>query len=252
MLKLLRMDLYRLFRRKSLYVLTVAMSAIMLSMLFLGDSATMTVDSVMGVMAGVSMENFMSAASGLGLVYTLACILLSFFVCDDFSTGFAKNIFTVHANKRDYITSKIVTSMVASGVMMLVSTIEAVAFCLISGVGLGSLGGIAVFFVEKWLLSAPFSAAILFVSLLARNKGIGFLFACLLGTGGLVMGVAWAFEVLHIPYASQILSWTIYGASTVPQLSFQTGNLLHVGAAAIIWSVVYGLLSAAVLKKKDV
>lgn len=93
MLKLLRMDIYRLFHRKMLYVLLVAMSAVMLSMLFLGDPSTMTIGSVMGVMQGVSMENFMSAASGLGLVYTLICILLSFFVCDDFSTGFAKNVF---------------------------------------------------------------------------------------------------------------------------------------------------------------
>lgn len=252
MLKLLRMDVYRLFHRKTLYVLLVAMSAIMLSMLFLTDPSTMTINSVMGVMQGVNMENFMSAASGLGLVYTLICILLSFFVCDDFSTGFAKNVFTVHANKRDYIASKILSTMLASGVMMLVSTVESVGFCVISGIELGSIGGIIVFFVEKWLLSAPFAAAILFVSLLARNKGIGFLFACLLGTGGLVMGISWAFEALHIPYASQILSWTMYGASTVPELGFRMSGLLHVVAAAVIWSVVYGSLSAAVLKKKDI
>lgn len=252
MFKLLRMDIYRLLHRKMLYVLLVAMSAIMLSMLFLSDPSTMTIGSVMGVMQGVSMENFMSAASGLGLVYTLICILLSFFVCDDFSTGFAKNVFTVHANKRDYIASKILSTMLASGIMMLVSTVEAVGFCLISGIELGSIGGIAVFFVEKWMLSAPFAAAILFVSLLARNKGIGFLFACLLGTGGLVMGLSWALETLHIPYTSQILSWTIYGASTVPKLGFQLDDLLHVFAATVIWSVIYGALCIIVLRKKDI
>lgn len=252
MLKLFRMDLHRLFHRKTLYVLIVAMSAITLSMLFLSDPSGMTIGSVMGVLDGVDMNNFMSAASGLGLVYTMICILLSFFVCDDFSSGFAKNLFTVHANKRDYIASKILSTMVASGVMMLISTVEAVAFCMISGIEVGSIGGIVVFFLEKWLLSAPFSAAILFISLWARNKGLGFLFACLLGTGGLVMGISWAFEVLHVPYASQILSWTMYGASTVPALQFQFGDLLHVAAAAVIWSVVYGALSAAVLKKKDI
>lgn len=252
MFKLLRMDIYRLFHRKMLYVLLIAMTAIMLSMLFLSDPSMMTINSVMGVMQGVNMENFMSAASGLGLVYTLICILLSFFVCDDFSTGFAKNVFTVHANKRDYIVSKILSTMLASGVMMLVSTVEAVGFCLLSEIELGSIGGIIVFFAEKWLLSSPFAAVILFISLLTRNKGIGFLFACLLGTGGLVMGLSWAFETLHIPYTSQILSWTMYGASTVPELSFHLGGLFHVVVAAVIWSVVYGMLSAAVLKKKDI
>lgn len=71
----------------------VALSAMTLSMLLLSDPSTLTMGNVLGVLDGISMDNFMSAASGLGLGYTLMCIMLSFFVCDDFSCGFAKNIF---------------------------------------------------------------------------------------------------------------------------------------------------------------
>lgn len=197
------MDLRQLFHRKTLYLMIVAMSAMTLSMLFLSDPSTLSISSVLGVMNGVSMENFMTAASGLGLVYTLMCIMLSFFVCDDFSSGFAQNVFTVHAGKFDYISSKIASMMVGSAVLMLLSLVESLAYCAISGVAIGSVGGIVVFWLEKWLLTAPFAAAILFLSLWMRNKGLGFLFACLLGTGGLVMGLAWAFEMLHVPFASR-------------------------------------------------
>lgn len=252
MTKLLKMDIYRLFHRKPLYLMIVAMSAMTLSMLFLSDPSAMTVQSVLGVMNGVSMENFMSAASGLGLIYTLMSIMLSFFVCDDFSSGFAKNIFTVHANRFDYIVSKILSMMVASGVLMLLSLIESIGFCLISGIAIGNIGGIIVFWVEKWLLSAAFAAAILFVSLLVRNKGLGFLFACLFGTGGLVMGIAWAFEVLHVPYAGQILSLTMYGASTIPTMQFHVGEFAHILIAAVVWTAFYSVLGAVTLKKKDV
>lgn len=252
MFKLLKMDLYRLFHRKTLYLMIVALSAMTLSMLFLSDPSTQTIGSVLGVLDGVSMENFMSAASGLGLVYTLMCIMLSYFVCDDFSSGFAKNIFTVHANKFDYILSKIISMMVASGVLMVLSLVESIGFCMMSGVEMGSIGGIAVFWIEKWILAAPFAAAILFLSLWFRNKGLGFLFACLLGTGGLVMGLMWAFEALHIPYGAQILSWTMYGASTVPTLSFHAGDVIHIVVAAVAWVIVYSVLSASVLKKKEV
>lgn len=249
---LLKMDLYRLFRRKTLYIMIVAMSAMTLSMLFLADLSTLTISSILGVMNGVSMDNFMTAGSGLGLVYTLMCIMLSFFICDDFSSGFAKNIFTVHSGKFDYISSKIISMMVASAVLMLLNLVESLVFCIISDISIGSIGGILVFWIEKWLLTAPFAAAILFLSLWARNKGLGFLFACLLGTGGLVMGVAWAFEALRFPYASQVLSWTMYGTSTVPSLNFQFGDVLHIFLATVIWVVFYSVLSAAVLKKKDV
>ncbi len=252
MKNLLKMDLYRLFRRKTLYIMMVAMSAMTLSMLFLADPATLSISSILGVMNGVSMDNFMSAANGLGLVYTLMCIMLSFFVCDDFSSGFAKNVFTVHSKKFDYISGKIISMMVASAVLMLLSLVESVVFCIISGISMGSIGGIIVFWIEKWLLTAPFAAAILFLSLWVRNKGLGFLFACLLGTGGLVMGVEWAFEALHFPYANQVLSWTMYGASTVPSLTLSFGGVLHIILAAVIWVVFYSVLSAVVLKRKDV
>ena len=252
MLNLLKMDLYRLFRRKTLYVMIAALSAVTLSMLFLAEPSTLTISSILGVMNGVSMDNFMTAANGLGLVYTLMCIMLSFFVCDDFSSGFAKNIFTVHAGKFDYISSKIVSMMAGSAVLMVVSLVESLVFCAISGVAVGSVGGIALFWVEKWILSAPFAAAILFLSLWVRNKGLGFLFACLLGTGGLVMGIQWGFEALHFPYASQVLSFTMYGASTIPSLTFQMGEVPHIVLAAVVWVVFYSALSAVVLKKKDV
>lgn len=252
MLKLLKMDLYRLFHRKLLYVMIVALSAITLSMLFLSDPSTVTISSALGVLGGVSMENFMSAGSGLGLVYTLMCIMLSFFVCDDFSSGFAKNIFTVHANKFDYIVSKIISMMAASAVLMLFSLVESLAYCMMSGVVIGNLTGIVGFWIGKWMLSAPFAAAILFVSLWMRNKGLGFLFGCLLGTGGLVMGIAWALEVLHIPYADQILRLTMYGASTVPTLQAKAGDFAYILIVSVVWLIFYSVLSAWMLKRKDV
>ena len=251
MLNLLKMDIRQLFHRKTLYII-IAMSEVTLSMLFLSSPETAAMASVLGVMNCVSMDNFMSAASGLGLVYTLMCIMLSFFVCDDFSSGFAKNIFTVHASKFDYITSKIVSMMVGSAVLMLLSLIESIAFCLISGVAMGSIGGMIIFWIEKWLLSAPFAAAILFLSLWVRNKGLGFLFACLLGTGGLVMGIQWGLQSLKIPSAGTILSFTMYGASTLPSLGFNAGDFLHILIVGVVWTLVYTVLSSIVLKKKDV
>lgn len=106
MKQLLKMDIHQLFHRKPLYVMAIVLSAMTCSMLFLPDPSTMSIQSVLGVMNGISMDNFMSAGSGLGLVYTLMCIMLSFFVCDDFSSGFAKNIFTVHANRFDILPAR--------------------------------------------------------------------------------------------------------------------------------------------------
>lgn len=252
MLNLLKMDLRQLVHRKTFYVMIVALSAMTFSMLFLTDPSTLTIGNVLGVLDGISMDNFMSAASGLGLGYTLMCIMLSFFVCDDFSCGFAKNIFTVHANKRDYIASKVVSMMIATGIFMLISLVEGLAYAIISGIAIDNIGGIILFAIGKWILSAAFASAILFVSILFRNKGLGFLFACLFGTGGMVMGVVWAFTAIHFPYASQVLSFTMYGASTIPSLNTGIMDFIHVILVTVIWVVIYGLLSASLLRKRDI
>lgn len=246
------MDLRQLFHRKTFYVMVVALSAMTLSMLFLADPSALTMGNVLGILDGISMDNFMSAASGLGLGYTLMCIMLSFFVCDDFSSGFAKNIFTVHANKRDYIASKVVSMMIATGILMLISLIEGFVYASMSGIVIGNIGGILMFAVGKWILSAAFASAILFVSILFRNKGLGFLFACLFGTGGIVMGIVWALSAIHFPYTSQVLSWTMYGASTIPSLNMGIMDLLRVVLVTVLWVVIYGLLSAKLLREKDI
>ena len=252
MLNLLKMDLRQLFHRKTFYVMIVALTAMTLSMLFLSDPSTLTMGNVLGVLDGISMDNFMSAASGLGLGYTLMCIMLSFFVCDDFSCGFAKNIFTVHANKRDYIASKIVSMMLATGILMIISLVEGFVYASVSGIVIGNIGGIILFAIGKWILSAAFVSAILFISILFRNKGLGFLFACLFGTGGLVMGLVWACTAIHFPYADQVLSLTMYGASTIPSLNTGVMDLIHVILVTVVWVVIYGCLSAGLLKKKDI
>lgn len=56
------------------------------------------------------------------------------------------------------------------------------------------------------------------------------------------MGGARAFEALHFPYANQVLSFTMYGASTVPSLNFKIGNVLHIVLASIIWVMCYSSL----------
>lgn len=252
MINLLKMDLFRLFRRKTLYIMIIALSAMTLSMLFLADPKSLTMNGILGVMEGVSMENFMSAGSGLGLTYTLMSIMLSFFVCDDFSSGFAKNIFTVHSKKSDYIVAKILSMMVGNAVLMLFSLLESLGFCLIAGIAIENISGILCFWIQKWILSAAFSAAILFVSLLLRNKGLGFLFACLFGTGGLVMGLEWGLEALKIPNAAKILEFTMYGASTLPTLSFQISSFIHILLVTIIWGVVYAVLGIVVLNRKEI
>jgi hypothetical protein len=40
-------------------------------------------------------------------MFMMVCVFVCLFICEDFRSGFAKNLFTVRAQKGDYVVSKI-------------------------------------------------------------------------------------------------------------------------------------------------
>lgn len=48
-------------------------------------------------------EDFMATAMGAGIIHILLNIVIAVFVCGDYSSGYAKNIFAVHSDPKDYI-----------------------------------------------------------------------------------------------------------------------------------------------------
>jgi ABC-type transport system involved in multi-copper enzyme maturation permease subunit len=229
------------------------LTSIVLSTVIMSDSsANLTV-----LLGGIPPENaemeFMSASMGAGAIYGLLGIIVMIFICNDYSSGFAKNIFSVHTNKRDYFISKLLTMMVASAIMLTVFVFETVIVGLIVGrsMAVDSIFGIVAFMFQKWLISGAFAAIYIFINVLTRNKAIGSVAAFLVGTGGLVMGLHLFFGIVGID-GSIITDSTIYGASSLFTAEFSLITTLRVLVTGAAWMVLYGWLSNKVLLKKDV
>lgn len=88
-------------------------------------SASSTSEQAGGGMDLVSMCN-------VNMMYFAVAVLVCVFVCDDFRSGYAKNLFTVRAKKTDYVISKTLVCSIGGGAMIL-------AFVLGSIIG----GGVA-------------------------------------------------------------------------------------------------------------
>ena len=254
MLNLFRMDLRRLLRGKALYILIGVLTAVVLSSVLMSDGSANIAD-LLGASGGSMFDAQGGFGSGMGLsiIYGLIGLLVMLFVCNDYSSGFAKNIFTVHTNKWHYFVSKLLTMMVAGGIMIAAFIAETIIFSLILGRGLAldNPFGLVMFIFQKWLVSGAFAAIYIFINLLTRNKAVGSIAAFLIGMGGLVMGLQLFFGMIGIE-GSIITDSTIYGTSMLVGPEFDAFTLLRVVGFTAIWTALYGFLSRKILLSKDV
>jgi len=253
MRNLLKMDMRRLLRGKVLYIMIIVLTSIVVSSVVMSDSSANLSELLGGMQIDDPEMAFIGGTMGAGAIYGLLGIIVMLFICNDYSSGFAKNIFSVHTNKRDYIISKLLTMMVACGILLGVFVVETVVCAAILGRSLAvdSVFGIFMFLFQKWLFSGVFAAIYIFINLWTRNKAVGSIAAFIIGTGGLVLGFSLFFDMVGID-ASIITDSTIHGASGLINVGFNALTTLRVLITGSVWIAVYGFLGKKVLLKKDV
>lgn len=134
--------------------------------------------------AGAGMD--LVSMCNINMMYFAIAVLVCVFVCDDFRSGYAKNLFTVRSKKTDYVISKTVVTSIGGAFMIL-------AFVLgsIIGGGVASLSFEMVGFntfnlvcsiISKILLVPIFVSIFLTMSVIGKQKS--WLAICLsLGVG---------------------------------------------------------------------
>jgi ABC-type transport system involved in multi-copper enzyme maturation permease subunit len=247
------MDLRRLFRGKSLYILIGVLTTIVVSIVLMSPVDASIVGMLGGASGGGAEAEFLGASMGVGAVYGLVGLIAMLLICGDYSSGFAKNIFASHTNKWNYLISKILTLVVASTIMMVVLVLEMFIISLLIGhsVAVDDPLGLVYFLFQKILVSLAFASIYSFINVLTRNKAVGCVAAFLVGTGGLVMGLSLFFGIIGID-GSLITESTIYGSSTLVSFKFDAVLLIRVIAASVLWTALYAFFNNMVLRTRDV
>ena len=86
--------------------------------------------SVSGQSAGMQMD--LVSMCNINMMYFAVAVLVCIFVSEDFTSGYAKNLFTVRAKKTDYVISKTIVGFIGGALMI---------FCFVIGSLIG--GGVA-------------------------------------------------------------------------------------------------------------
>lgn len=252
--RIFKMDLHRLLHSKVFYV-SVAFLLVMATGQILGGMST-TLDDLMGVAStGDAGKDFMSTAMGAGVIYILLSIIIAVFVCSDYSSGFAKNIFTVHSDPKDYIGGKMMSMAAASGLMLFLYTVVCLIVLPILGYSItltGGVFGLIVFIIEKWLVSCALSAVVLLISLITRNMAWTMFAGFLIATGGLTMGISLFAQAFRLDWIETIFSVLISGAAKICTMNFDPLIFFRVLLTSAVWVAVASFCGRKVLLKKDI
>ena len=116
----------------------------------------------------------MTAMCNINLIFFMAGVFVCLFIADDFRSGYAKNLFTVRAKKKDYVISKTVSGFVAGALMLVAFFIGAVLGGGVAGLPftLGAAGvfGLIMCMIAKIFLMLVFVAIAVAVSCFGKNR----------------------------------------------------------------------------------
>lgn len=265
MFNMIRMDVYRLFRYKAFYIIIAiaAFTAVIGQTLFYLFSRPDILNSLQqtGALAPSDIEFFnigkltvleyidQSMFKG-GMYSVMLCILSTLFIGADFSSGYIKNILAYRGNKFSYIISKLVTLITAGFILSLVMMLIALVMAMILPIGYlpSSFADIASYYLTLQLLSAGLIGMTLFAMLLTRRESAGIGISIVIGGGILSMLLE---QLLHLFGRSMVPFSLILKQAQIPTV-FEPMVNINYCLTGLIWCVIYLMLGAFFLYKKDV
>ena len=110
----------------------------------------------------------------INMMFFFVAVFVCIFVASDFSSGYAKNLFTVRASKFDYVFSKSIVCFVAGASMILAFFVGAMLGGVFAGLPFAlegaTAGNIVMSMLSKILLVGIFSSIYLLASVVAKQR----------------------------------------------------------------------------------
>jgi hypothetical protein len=184
------------------------------------------VETLPGGVSG-DVSDFGSFAN-INMVFIFAGLLMAIFVAHDYSSGFVKNVFTVHAKKMDYVVSKTAAGVFGGIGQLIAYVFGAVIAGLITGKSFdANVGGLLLCLISKAFLMGIFCSLFLGVAVFFRNR--------------LWLTIVFTF----------LFGMMFYPAASVATLGSTIVTMLISLAAGIIGAVAIGAGSTLILKRRD-
>ena len=247
---MLKLDFYRLFTTPAFYIMLLIAAMIPALVLTVGGveapevsnpnavsvttapamevtNAWQLIESTGGSAVADNPLDFAGFAN-INMLFIFAGLLMSIFVAHDYSSGYVKNIFTVHSKKIDYVISKSAVGIFGGACMIATYVFGTVLSGLLMGKAFDvNVGGLIMCLISKAFLMGVFCSLFLSIAVFFRNK--------------LWLTIIFTF----------LFGMMLYPAASVATLSSTGITVLATLIAGTIGTVAFGTVSTQILKKRD-
>ena len=241
---MLKLDFYRLFYTPLFYIMLAVAAIIPAMVLSMSGAETTSPDGtvqkaveftntwqmVESVDSAAVAENPLDFArfANINMLFIFAGLLMAIFVAHDYSSGFVKNIFTVHSQKTDYVISKSAIGIFSGAGMIITYVFGAIVAGLLTGKSFDvHVGGLIMCLLSKLFLMGVFCSLFLSIAVFFRNK--------------LWMTIVFTF----------LFGMILYPAASVATLSSSVTTMLITLIAGIAGAIIIGSVSSLFLRKRD-
>ena len=256
MFNLLRMDLRRLFKTRSFYIvlgvtaallaMTVAMVSAVIDQAKL-DALQSTGIVVVGgdsedmveMLRGMNRLDFLHECLGSGFLLMLACTGLTLFVNGDFSSGCVKNICFARPRRWEYVLSKIFVAGLYSAIITILGVLVSLVCPVLMGLSLepSSFAEILQYTFWLWLPTWAFSLLGLALVLLTRSPTLGVIMQSLCQSFG------WP------DLAQHLLNMVVrFQCAPMPD----AGRIAMILGCSLGWAALYAAGSLIAMERRDI
>ena len=253
MLNVFKMDMRRILHSKMFFICLFSMILVTGSMIVFGVVPDFA--SILGAGASGTEDAMMGNMMGIGMAFMVISIFYALFICQEFTSGFAKNIFARHANPTRYIGGKLLSLTAAGSVMLIAFLLVSMLLMAVAGGGVvlpGGIIGLAGLIAGKLFSIVTLAALIIFTCLVARKSVVGIVVGVVVAMGAIPMLLNLVGGILGLPWIATIMQYTISGLSGLSALCFSISTLATVIIGNVIWVMVFVLLGRRAVKAKDI
>ena len=268
MFNMLCMDLRRLFKSRSFYII-LGVTAVLLIMVTvmayaIADPEMLDTMEAQGAeiiesdrmmseyIQNMSQLDLMHETLGSGFLLVMTGIGMTLFVNGDFSSGFVKNICCASPRRRDYVLSKITLAGVYSGIITALSVLLMLASPVLIRMypAPDSVSQILRYALWMWMPHWAFALMALALVLLTRSTTLGIILSLVAGSGLTAALVSAVGRLLRWPPLERG-----FLAAVVKGLYTPEGGITPVGfvlACSLAWAAVYGIGGLLSMEKQDI
>lgn len=248
-MRMLRVDLRRMLKSRLFYILLACalilpiIMTVMMSMMDGSESVNQQTGEVVimegpentwqniGTPPGEALGGAeIFAMCNINMMFMLVAVFICLFICDDFRSGFAKNLFTVRAKKGDYVISKLTVGFICGALMLIMYFIGSVLGGAMAGLSFSLCGlspvNLIMCILSKIFLMPVFISIFTVISVASRQRA--WLAICGSLGGGMLLFMM---------------------VSMITPLNATVVNVLLCLAGSLLFSVGLGSASNAVLKR---